>query len=210
MDSDQNQTPDPQRADVTHKPDPAKLDELVDLAVSLGASAARVLPTDAVKAEDYLAALCQETHCPNYGLSPTCPPNVEGPAWLREYLRGVDQVLVLKMELPSDVMYSEQRREIGKLLHFIVVQVEEAAKAMGLAKARGFAGGSCKNLFCPDEPECRVLHGDGQCRNPGAARPSISGYGINVNHLARSAGWIAPQDRDTSGMSRLYGLVLLG
>lgn len=210
MGSDDKSIPRP--ADHADPPDPAKLEELVGLALSLGATAARVLPADAVKAEGYLAGLCKETKCPNHGLSPTCPPNVEGPEWLREYLRGIDYVLVLKMELPNEIMYSEQRREIGKLLHFIVVQVEEAAQAMGLAKARGFAGGSCKNLFCPDEPQCRVLYGDGQCRNPGAARPSISGFGINVNHLARAAGWSTPGDgnSDATGMSRLYGLVLLG
>jgi predicted metal-binding protein len=211
MRSEENPTSNPQ-SDGADKPDPVKLEDLAELAVSLGASAAKVLPADAVKAEDYLAGLCLETRCPNYNLSPTCPPHVEGPAWLREFLRGIDHVLVLKLELPRDAMYSEERREIGKLLHFIVIQVEEAARAMGLAESRGLAGGSCKNLFCTDERECAVLHGDGQCRHPDAARPSISGYGIDTNHLTRAAGWTSSDngDSEAADMSRFYGLVLLG
>jgi predicted metal-binding protein len=188
------------------------LSDLVDLAISLGASDAKIIPAQDILAEDYLAGLCLETKCPNYGLSPTCPPNVEGPAWLREYLKGIDWALVLKLELPADLMYSEQRLEIGKLLHFMVIQIETAAREMGLGKSRGFAGGSCKNLFCRDEVQCRVLYGDGQCRNPDSARPSISGYGINTNHLNKAAGW-APAGGTKGGpqgMSTRYGLVLLG
>lgn len=188
------------------------LDTLAELAIGMGASDAKVLPASAVSAEDELAALCKETRCPNYGLSPTCPPNVEGPPWLREYLAGIDRVLFIKVELPADVMYSDQRREVGKLLHFIVIQVEEAAIEMGLSKSRAFAGGSCKNLFCHDQGKCRVLYGDGECRNPNSARPSISGYGINFNRLMQAAGWAdnGQGAKDQAAMSTRCGLVLLG
>ncbi len=189
-----------------------QLDSLAELAIGMGASEAKAIPSSAVSAEDHLAALCKETKCPNYGLSPTCPPSVEGPPWLREYLKGIDQVIFIKVDLPSDVMYSAQRREIGKLLHFIVIQVEEAALEMGLAKSKAFAGGSCKNLFCTDKAKCRVLYGDGNCRNPNSARPSISGYGINVNRLMNAAEWAKPERAagDDTVMSTFCGLVLVG
>ena len=190
----------------------AELDDLARLAVNLGASAARILPPGDVSAEENLAALCRETNCPNYGLSPTCPPNVEGPAWLRDYLNGIHAVIFLKIDLPTDIMYSDQRREIGKLLHFVVIEVERTALEMGFTRARAFAGGSCKNLFCPDEPDCNVLYGSGDCRHPDSARPSISGYGINVNLLMKAAGW-SPGKNDpgrNAGMSTRCGLVLLG
>lgn len=170
------------------------------------------MPASAISAEDHLAALCLETRCENYGLSPTCPPNVEGPSWMRKYMKGIDKVLFIKIDLPSDVMYSDQRREIGKLIHFIVIQVEEAALAMGLTKSKAFAGGSCKNLFCHDKGKCQVLYGDGSCRNPDSARPSISGYGINVNRLMKAAGWSnnSQKAQSSAAMSTRCGLVLLG
>jgi len=188
-----------------------KLNQLVESAVNLGATAARVLPAGEVSAEDYLAALCLEAKCPNYGLSPTCPPNVDGPGWLREYLTHIRDVIFLKIDLPTEVMYSDQRREIGKLLHFIVIEVEKAAIELGLAKAMAFAGGSCKNLFCAEEARCNVLYGSGDCRNPDSARPSLSGFGINVNRLMKAAGWSRGtlKSGNKAGMSTLCGLVLI-
>ena len=57
----------------------AKLEELTQLAVGLGASDAKIVPASEISAEDHLAALCKETRCPNYGLSPTCPTQCQGP-----------------------------------------------------------------------------------------------------------------------------------
>ena len=189
-----------------------QLDRLAELAIGMGASDAKAVSAAEVSAEDQLAALCKETRCPNFGLSPTCPPNVEGPGWLREYLKEIEVVLFIKVELPSEVMYSDQRREVGKLLHFIVIQVEQAAREMGFSKSRAFAGGSCKNLFCSDKANCRVLFGNGVCRNPDSARPSISGYGINVNRLMKAAGWADPEKGGANQevMSTRCGLVLIG
>ncbi len=186
----------------------SKLEELTSLAIGLGASDAKIIPANEISAEDHLAALCKETRCENYGSSPTCPPNVKGPVWMREQLQGVEYALVLKLELPDDVMYSDQRREVGKLLHFFVIQVEQAAREMGFVNSTAFAGGSCKNLFCYDQGKCNVLYGDGQCRNPDMARPSISGFGINTNSLLKAAGW-DQQDTKEKLNTRL-GLVLIG
>lgn len=196
---------------ISNQADPefrAKLEELTQLAIGLGASDAKVISASDVLAEDHLAALCKETRCQNYGISPTCPPNVEGAAWMRKQLQGVEHVLVLKLDLPDDVIYSDQRREVGKLLHFFVIQIEQTARDMGFDKSLAFAGGSCKNLFCPDEAKCNVLYGDGQCRNPDMARPSISGFGINTHSLLKAAGW-DQQNTDEKLNTRL-GLVLIG
>lgn len=186
----------------------AKLDELAQLALGLGASGAKIIPASEIVAEDHLAALCKETRCPNYGTSPTCPPNVNGPEWFREQLKESPYALVLRLDLPDEVMYSDQRREVHKLLHFYVIQVEQAAKEMGFSKAQAFAGGSCKNLFCHDEAKCNVLYGDGQCRNPDMARPSISGFGINTNSLLKAAGW--DKSNSNEKLNTRLGLVLLG
>jgi predicted metal-binding protein len=86
---------------------------------------------------------------------------------------------------------------------------------MGFSHSRAFAGSSCKVLFCQDHATCQVLSENGPCRHPQKARPSMSGFGINVSALAQAAGW--PMDRITGdtdpqavSMGRLCGLVLIG
>ena len=185
-------------------------DELLELAMSLGSSAAAMVDSRSIQIENHLAALCRETRCPNYGLSPTCPPHVKGPGWLKEYLPRTPHAMLIEIKVPQELMYSEQRKEIGKLLHFIVIQVEHAAREKGLAQSISFAGGSCKNLQCPEHAFCNVLDGDGKCRYPDQSRPSVSGYGINMNHLLKRAGWFKKSTDSHPPTSSRYGLVLLG
>lgn len=186
-----------------------RLDELVALAISLGSSAATVVDAENILAEDYLANLCREARCPNYGLSPTCPPHVEGPVWLRRFIKKTSFALVFEIEASQDRMYSDLRRETGQLLHFIAAQLELAAIEKGFLMARGFAGGSCKNLFCYDHTHCRVLSGNGTCRNPGLSRPSVSGYGINMNHLLKISGLAQKRGDAAHPTGSSYGMVLL-
>ncbi len=187
----------------------SRLAELVALAISLGANAATIVDAQDILVEDELANLCREARCPNYGLSPTCPPHVKGPEWLRQYLKQISVVLIFEIEASPGRTYSDHRRETGQLLHFIAAQLESAAIEKGFLMAEGFAGGSCKNLFCYDHTHCRVLSGDGTCRNPGFARPSVSGYGINMNHLLKISG-LAKREGDAAHPARSsYGIVLL-
>jgi len=76
-----------------------------------------------------------------------------------------------------------------RLLHEITAAIETEAKRLGFPDSAGFAGGSCKPSFCHDYPNCRVIAEHGQCRHPEHARPSMSGFGVNVGELMKSAGW---------------------
>lgn len=189
-----------------------QLAELLALAMSLGSSDAKLLSPEKIIIEKELANLCREARCPNYGLSPTCPPEVDGAEWLIDYLKSIAKAIVIKIETPHELMYSDKRKEITKLLHFIVIQLEKAANDQGFHKSRAFAGGSCKNIFCSDYACCNVLKGDGKCRNPDQARPSVSGFGINMNHLLGVAGWSSEKDKSgrPTSTSSGYGLVLVG
>ena len=93
---------------------------------------------------------------------------------------------------------SDQRPEIMRLLHEIAARVEEKAIAMGFCNAKAFAGGSCKDIFCPEHLNCNAVSGDGVCRHPRIARPSMSGYGINVSKLIKAAGWPSDVNSDTN------------
>jgi predicted metal-binding protein len=59
-----------------------------------------------------------------------------------------------------------------RLLHEVVADIEQEAVSEGYTKAKGFAGGSCKELFCGTYTDCNVLERKSECRNPGLSRPS--------------------------------------
>ncbi|MBF0303072.1 MAG: hypothetical protein HQK73_08530, partial [Desulfamplus sp.] len=88
------------------------------------------------------------------------------------------------------------------------IRYERRVKQNVFSHARAFAGGSCKNIWCFSYPECPVL-----CRNPDKARPSMSGFGINVMKLMQSAGWNSEKAKishnDADNISWLAGLILL-
>lgn len=190
------------------------LQELVQQACRLGASDARVISTTEIVIEDDLAKLCQPSLCENYGLSPGCPPHVPGPAGFRTLMENALHSLVFKLDVPSEALFSIERQEIFKLLHQIAAGIEESAIEMGYSQSRGFAGGSCKKTFCRDHAVCRVLNGEGECRYPKDARPSMSGFGINVSKLMQAAGWAmhraaGPGTSDTLKLGTVCGLVLI-
>ncbi len=188
--------------------------DLKKLALEKGASEAAYIATADIKVEDDLAGLCRDPGCMNYGLSHNCPPHVFGPAGFRELLKNYEHAFFFKIEVPTEYLLSEDRLDIFKLLHEIASGIEQAAVSMGYDRARAFAGGSCKQIFCRDHAACRVLEEGGPCRNPESARPSMSGFGINVPALNRQVGW--EMDRITSqtrpeevSMGKVCGLVLI-
>ena len=191
------------------------LKQLIQLACRLGASGAKRISTDHISVEDHLANLCQEPRCENYGLSPSCPPHVSGPSGLRKFLKNFKYAIVLKIDVPLDILLSAERRDIMKLLHEIVAGVEQTAIQIGYHHSTSFAGGSCKKIFCHGHNDCRLLAEGGECRNIRYARPSMSGFGINVSKLMLAAGWELNRydvktDPDRVSTAPVCGLILVG
>lgn len=187
--------------------------ELEQLAASLGASDVAITSTEKIKIEEKLVNFCKDPRCENYGLCPGCPPHVSGPDGFRTLLKERSHVLVVRIVVPSTVLFSDERRELMAFLHELVATVELAAIKKGYTKARAFAGGSCKDLFCFDEVDCKVLAGRGSCRNPKRSRPSMSGFGVNVSHLLETCGWeanIKVKDPGDDSLTWVAGIVLLG
>lgn len=188
---------------------------LTQLACRLGASDARSVPTTKISVDDNLVNLCRASRCANYGLSIHCPPHVSGPSGFRELLRHYEHALVFKVDVPTEILLSEDCHEIFRLLQEISARIEISAVDMGYLHSKGFAGNSCKVLFCQDHSECRVLAQNGECRHPQKARPSMSGFGINVSALMKAAGWnmdriTCETDPKSVSMGMLCGLVLVG
>jgi predicted metal-binding protein len=193
----------------------ADLKKLTKLASELGAGSAKVISTSDISVEDHLANLCKEPRCENYGLSASCPPHVAGPSGFIKLLKKFEKAVVFKIDVSSEILLSSDRREVFRALHEISAFIELSAVEMGYQRSRAYAGGSCKRLFCHDYTHCRVLKEGEACRNPHRARPSMSGFGINVSKLMQVAGWTMSrisQDagRNEASLGTVCGLVLIG
>lgn len=187
--------------------------KLESLALALAASHAATIAAADICVQDELALICMNGHCENYGVSASCPPFVTGPAGFRSLLKKYRHALVFKIEALIENMLSTEGHEIFKLLHQIAASVEIHAIDQGYTEARAFAGGSCKKLFCRDHQKCRVLSIGDKCRYPHLARPSMSGFGINVKKMLAAAGWdmadTAIDPPDPKAMGSASGLVLI-
>ena len=187
-------------------------EELLEYAGQSGASACFFPPSELV-VEEKLATFCIEPRCPNYGLSASCPPHVQGPSEFRKWRDEAELGLALKIDVPAAILHSEERLEVMKLLHEVVAGSEQLAVKLHYPRSKGFAGGSCKQIFCKNESTCLYLSERNTCRNPHYARPSMSGFGVNVSSLMRLAGWDARALGETESagesMSWVAGLVLL-
>jgi len=188
------------------------LNNLVEIAIKSGASEASIIPSTNIIVREDLANLCQnDPKCENYGMSYSCPPYVQGPSGFREWQKKSRYAIVLKIDIPSSVMFSNERREVMQLLTEIASTVEHKSIEMGYTESKAFSGGSCKNLFCSDYETCQRISDQGKCRNPQVARPSMSGFGIDVTQLMHSAGWSAKKanSKDSESMTWLAALVLI-
>jgi len=192
-----------------------QLEQLTKEAKKLGATSSAIISTKEIQIKDDLAALCNgEYICPNYGLAASCPPYVEGPAEFRKWQAQSKYSITVKIELPTTVMFSDERNGVMQLLHQIVSAVEQKAIEIGCNTSKGFAGWSCKKLFCDDQEMCCVVAVNNTCLHIEVARPSMSGFGIDVSQLMLESGWPAQKaekknSSDKEDTSWVAGLIIL-
>jgi predicted metal-binding protein len=192
-----------------------QLVHLTQAAKEMGATSSAIISSKEIQVKDHLAVLCNgEYTCPNYGLAASCPPHVEGAAEFRKWQARSRYSITVKIELPTSVMFSNERNDVMRLLHQIVAAVEQKAIEMGFEKSKAFAGGSCKELFCDHQANCCVVAENKPCRHMAVARPSMSGFGIDVTQLMLSSGWPASKAEksnvsDKDATSWVAGLILM-
>ncbi len=192
-----------------------QLEQLTHEAKRLGATSSAIISSKEIQVKDNLAALCNgEYTCPNYGLAASCPPYVEGPVEFRKWQAQSKYSITVKIELPTSVMFSDERKGVMQLLHHIVATVGQKAIETGFGKPKAFAGGSCKELFCEDQEKCCVVAENKPCRHNEIARPSMSGFGIDVTQLMLSSGWPTQKAEksdscDKDATSWVAGLIML-
>ena len=196
------------------------LELLIQVAQQNGASDAKAVSTADITVDESLAHFCRDSGCENYGLSINCPPHVSGPAGFKELLKDYTRAVVFKIDVPTETLLadeniSKENREVFRSLHKIAANIEKAAVEKGYNRSKAFAGGPCKPLFCQEHQDCLVLSENGKCRHSHIARPSMSGFGINVSQLMKVAGWQMDRitratDPEAVKMGMLCGLVLIG
>jgi len=196
-------------------PNNLRLEKLVRSAIPKGASDARLISSADIKVRDELARYCLEPHkCENYGLAPSCPPHISGPAGFRELIKNHPQTIAIIIDVPTTMLMSDERRDTYRSLHEVVAGVECEAVEMGYTESKAFAGGSCKTIFCYKHEKCNQLFGTGECLYPQSARPSLSGFGVDVAALMKACGWPAAFitheiGGDANKMSWVAGLILI-
>ncbi len=173
-----------------------------------------IIPTEKIPVDPKFAAFCKDPGCSGYGLSMSCPPHAKGPGWFAAMIQSYEHALVFKYDVPTSALLGNERLLLLGLIQETAALLEITAREKGYSRAMGFAGGSCKEVFCADHHFCRVLHENGTCRNPDKARQSMSAIGINFLKLSKDIGWemkIITQgtDPEKNPMGIIAGLVLL-
>jgi len=191
-----------------------EFEDLLALAHQKGVSDSVIVSPDIIPVDEKFARFCREPGCSGYGQSMSCPPHAKGPDWFRSKISSYTHALVFKFDVPTASLLGNERLDLLGLIHETAAQLEEFSMENGYPRAMGFAGGSCKEVFCADHLNCRVLHDNDTCRNPNRARQSMSAVGINFLKLSKTVGWkmkIITQGTDPEKvpMGIVAGLVLI-
>ncbi|WP_153305933.1 DUF2284 domain-containing protein [Desulfogranum mediterraneum] len=193
----------------------ADLEGLRQEALKLGAAAAVVVSPSELKIEARFAEMCRTPGCPSYGLAPGCPPHAPKPEVFKAGLAAYQAVLVFRLDVEAAGLQGEGRLEETRKSHQLAAQLERRAAVLGFSRLKAVAAGSCKELFCPQDPVCVVLEQGVDCRFPGQARASLSALGVDVRALFARLGWEltwkVPADQgEPVAMAALVGMVFVG
>ena len=155
--------------------------------------------------DDRVRMHCQLNLCGNYGKNLMCPPFLPPLAETRQLIGSFTFafLLQLKRDLASDdkIHMRAVFDATALLLNQMLVSLERAAFNSGFRLAMALGAGECK--ICPT---CSIQEGEGHCLNPGAARPSMEGMGIDVIRTFRLVG--LPMDFKPDALT-VAGLLLI-
>jgi predicted metal-binding protein len=173
-------------------------------AIELGATDAKIISTDMIIIDDRVRAKCIYPKCRGYGTNANCPPYAMELDQARKTVNGFKYAIFMKTEIPSELIAGSEARDktlfvpAARNNQEIVSKIEAEAFFDGYHLALGFAGGSCKRVFCPDT-ECAALLPGQPCRHPLRARSAMEAVGMDAFTMAAKVGWdIYPIGASTS------------
>lgn len=137
--------------------------------------------------DDRVRMHCQLNLCGNYGKNLMCPPFLPPLAETRQLISSFTFAFLLQLKRDLDSNDKIHMRVVfdatALLLNQMLVSLERDAFNSGFRLAMALGAGECK--ICPT---CIIQEGEEHCLNPGAARPSMEGMGIDVIKTFRAAG----------------------
>ncbi len=165
---------------------PAAVRRLAEMAVELGALAAKPVSPADVETGEWVRWKCQ-FGCGGFGSSRVCPPHTPTPDRTRKMLDGYKRAILF--ESPP-----------GKAKQ-IAADLERRLFLGGYYKAFGLGAGPCD--LCET---CRFEKG---CTHPRRARPAMEAVGIDVYATARKHGFTINVVRTRQDEQHYFGLVLV-
>jgi predicted metal-binding protein len=198
---------------------------LEDLALDLGATQAKIVPTNEIVVENRIVLKCK-IGCNKYGKTLMCPPYAPPVQEFRKILSEYNYALVFKIKSKAEAtpevakllskkaddpsLTAEMQQKLQnfwtawkndkKELLKKVRTLEKAATNKGYTLALGFTTGSCK--ICD---KCNTK--EKICIHPTEARHSAQSVGINVLQTLENAGIPIPVPFKKNPES--FGLVLI-
>lgn len=185
----------------------AEMETLRRMAITHGASNARVIDADIIPVDPrvrfkcmipkcYMSGRCG--HCPPYGYSADTTREIVNTSKMGVFFHvRVDPAIIAAKNI-GDVIISGKADDAGNLLslggHYMLVytlvhMLRKKAADMGMNQTHGFAAGCCKDVLCFLSKNCRILNGGDPCRNPEMSVPSLESAGIDAFRLAARVGW---------------------
>jgi predicted metal-binding protein len=184
---------------------------VIRLARQCGASRADVFEASDIPMDKSLASICKDQRCGGYGFSASCPPHVMNPDEFENKVPLYHSALAFQFSVHTDILFGDQRNEVLRVVHETASAIKKNALESGARRAMSIAAGPCKQIFCGDYNQCEKVHGNGRCRHPDAACPSMSGLGISFREISRRLGWDDEQkDENGKSLSAMSGIVMLG
>lgn len=207
------------------EPDLTKFGFLKELAMELGASAAKVIPANEIVVENRVVLKCR-VGCKHYGKTLMCPPHSPSVDEFRKVLSEYKYALVLKFKSKINVspeiakllsknendssltkemrekiiaFWDSWKKEKLKLLK-MVRDLEKTAMNKGHSLALGFTTGSC--LLCD---KCNLEQK--VCIHPTEARYTAQSVGVNIQQTLENANMPIPFPM--KGNPETFGLVLI-
>ena len=167
-------------------------DKLTDLAQSLGAFRASVIPVEDIETDASFRDLCAANVCGNYGRNWMCPPDAGDIHDLMAALRTYAYALVYQTVSELEDSYDfEGMMDAGVAHNRLMVELRHSIDGLGLPRVLHLGAGGCR--MCE---VCAKRTGEA-CRHPDLAVASLETYGVNVSKLAPAAGMKYINGKDT-------------
>jgi len=163
-------------------------------ALEVGATDAKIITTDMILIDDRVLGKCTYPRCPFYGTNVNCPPYAMDLALVRRVVNNFRYAIFIMLKVPSKELAGPEAREKRLSVpsaiknYEIVARIEAEAFYDGYHLALAFAGGSCKNTFCPNT-ECSALVPGQSCKHFPMARSSMEAVGMDAFIMAAKVGW---------------------